>query len=88
MNGMNAYKDGDKNFTFVPISISSICVNPVHLRLKNSKFFPLKSALSTLLALLTPLAAFSPELHLIEPRGGQRGTEVEVKFLGKRGEQG
>jgi len=37
-----------------------------------------------LLATLAPLAAFSPELHLIEPRGGQRGTEVDVQFLGKR----
>lgn len=44
----------------------------------------MKSTLSIFLALLTPLVAFSPELHLIEPRGGQRGTEVEVKFLGKR----
>ncbi len=44
----------------------------------------MKFTLSIFLALLTPLAAFSPELHLIEPRGGQRGAEVDVKFLGKR----
>lgn len=44
----------------------------------------MKPALSIFLALLTPLAAFWPELHLIEPRGGQRGTEVDVQFLGKR----
>lgn len=40
-----------------------------------------------LLASITPLPAFSPELHLVEPRGGQRGTELEVKFLGKRLEE-
>ncbi|RYD18501.1 MAG: peptidase, partial [Verrucomicrobiaceae bacterium] len=40
-----------------------------------------------LLASITPLLAFSPELHLVEPRGGQRGTEMEVKFLGKRLEE-
>lgn len=43
--------------------------------------------LSIFLALLTPLGAFSPELHLIEPRGGQRGTEMEIQFLGKRLEE-
>ncbi|GAA5121488.1 PPC domain-containing protein [Luteolibacter yonseiensis] len=40
-----------------------------------------------LLALSTPLPAFSPELHLIEPRGGRRGTEMEIRFLGKRLEE-
>ncbi|RYD39544.1 MAG: peptidase, partial [Verrucomicrobiaceae bacterium] len=40
-----------------------------------------------LLASVNSLSAFSPELHLIEPRGGQRGTEVEVRFLGKRMEE-
>ena len=44
----------------------------------------MKLTLFILLSLLAPLAAFSPELHLIEPRGGQRGTEVDVQFLGKR----
>lgn len=44
----------------------------------------MKPALFVLLASLTPLAAFSPELHLIEPRGGHRGTEVDAQFLGKR----
>ena len=44
----------------------------------------MKSTLSIFLALLTPLAAFSPELHLIEPRGGQRGTEMTVNFDGER----
>ncbi len=44
----------------------------------------MKPALFILLSLFTRLSAFSPELHLIEPRGGQRGTEVEVQFLGKR----
>ncbi|MES2475677.1 MAG: PPC domain-containing protein [Verrucomicrobiota bacterium] len=47
----------------------------------------MKFALSICLALVSPLLAFSPELHLIEPRGGQRGTEVEVQFLGKRLEE-
>lgn len=40
--------------------------------------------LPTLLALLTPLAAFSPVLNLVNPRGGQRGTEIEVNFHGER----
>ena len=44
----------------------------------------MKSALTILLALLTPLAAFSPVLDLINPRGGQRGTEMEVHFHGDR----
>ena len=44
----------------------------------------MKSALSILLALITPLAAFSPELSLVNPRGGQRGSEMEVHFHGER----
>ena len=44
----------------------------------------MKSALILLLALVTPLAAFSPVLHLVNPRGGQRGTEMEVHFHGER----
>lgn len=31
-----------------------------------------------------PAFAFSPVLNLIEPRGGQRGTEVEAHFYGDR----
>lgn len=41
----------------------------------------------SLLVSINTLLAFSPELHLVEPRGGQRGTEVEVQFLGKRMEE-
>ena len=37
-----------------------------------------------LLASLLPLAGFSPELALVNPRGGQRGTEMEVHFHGER----
>jgi hypothetical protein len=44
----------------------------------------MKSALSALLILVTPLSAFSPVLDLINPRGGQRGTEIEVNFHGER----
>jgi hypothetical protein len=40
-----------------------------------------------LLAALTPLFAFSPVLNLINPRGGQRGTEMEVHFHGERLEE-
>ena len=40
--------------------------------------------LLALLGSLAPLAAFSPVLHLINPRGGQRGTEVVVNFHGER----
>lgn len=29
-------------------------------------------------------AGFTPELNLIEPRGGQRGTELEMHFYGER----
>jgi hypothetical protein len=47
----------------------------------------LKSALSILLALITPLAAFSPVLSLVNPRGGQRGTEMEIHFHGQRLEE-
>ncbi len=41
-------------------------------------------ALYIFLALATPLAAFSPVLNLIDPRGGQRGTEMEIHFHGER----
>jgi hypothetical protein len=37
-----------------------------------------------LLALASPLVAFSPVLSLVNPRGGQRGTEMEVHFHGDR----
>ncbi len=47
----------------------------------------LKSLLTILLALITPLAAFSPVLNLVDPRGGQRGTEMEVHFYGERLEE-
>jgi hypothetical protein len=47
----------------------------------------MKSALSILLALLTPLAAFTPVLNLVNPRGGQRGTEMEIHFHGERLEE-
>lgn len=30
------------------------------------------------------LAGFTPKLDLIEPRGGQRGTEIEIHFHGER----
>ncbi len=41
-------------------------------------------ALCILLALVSSLAAFSPGLGLINPRGGQRGTEMEIHFHGER----
>ena len=47
----------------------------------------MKPALCILLALITPLAAFSPELSLVNPRGGQRGTEMEIHFHGDRLEE-
>ncbi|MEO8616667.1 MAG: peptidase [Luteolibacter sp.] len=47
----------------------------------------MNSALSIFLALVTPLAAFSPVLNLVDPRGGQRGTEMEVHFYGERLEE-
>ncbi len=37
-----------------------------------------------LLASASPLAAFTPVLELVNPRGGQRGTEMEVHFHGDR----
>ena len=40
-----------------------------------------------LLAVIIPAAAFSPVLNLVSPRGGQRGTEVAVKFDGERLEE-
>lgn len=36
------------------------------------------------LGLVASAAAFSPELEIIEPRGAQRGTTVDIQFLGKR----
>ncbi len=76
----------EKSFVFsLPLhDLNLICV---HLRFKNSRFTPLKHALLILLALLTPLAAFSPVLNLISPRGGQRGTEMGVNFDGERLEE-
>ncbi|MEO7098278.1 MAG: hypothetical protein ABI162_02870, partial [Luteolibacter sp.] len=47
----------------------------------------MKPALSILLGLITPLTAFSPVLNLVDPRGGQRGTEMEVHFYGERIEE-
>lgn len=45
----------------------------------------MKTTLATLFALTGVAAAgFSPVLNLINPRGGQRGTEVEVTFAGER----
>ena len=32
----------------------------------------------------TAFAGFTPVLNLIEPRGGQRGTELEIHFYGER----
>jgi hypothetical protein len=37
-----------------------------------------------LLALALPASAFSPILNLINPRGGQRGTELQINFHGER----
>ena len=37
-----------------------------------------------LLAGLAPLHAFTPVLNLVNPRGGQRGTEMELHFHGDR----
>ncbi len=61
-------------------SLEASTLNP---RLSTS----LKPALSTLLVLVTQLAAFSPELSLVNPRGGQRGSEMEVHFHGERLEE-
>jgi hypothetical protein len=36
------------------------------------------------LASISAQAGFTPELNLIEPRGGQRGTELEIHFHGER----
>lgn len=47
----------------------------------------MKPTLSILLTLITPLAAFSPVLNLVNPRGGQRGAEMEVHFHGERLEE-
>jgi hypothetical protein len=40
--------------------------------------------LACLLALALPAAAFTPVLNLINPRGGQRGTELEINLHGER----
>lgn len=40
-----------------------------------------------LLASTLPLAAFTPKLDLVNPRGGQRGTEMEIHFHGERLEE-
>lgn len=37
-----------------------------------------------LLALAYPLQAFTPVLNLVNPRGGQQGTEMQVSFHGER----
>jgi hypothetical protein len=47
----------------------------------------LKFSFPIFLALTSVLAAFSPELSLINPRGGQRGMELEVHFHGERLEE-
>ena len=39
------------------------------------------------ITLISPLGAFSSELSLVNPRGGQRGTEMEVHFHGERLEE-
>lgn len=36
------------------------------------------------LLLCTPALAFSPAVHHVQPRGGQRGTEMEIRFHGER----
>lgn len=44
----------------------------------------MRAILSFLLASLASLSAFTPVLDLVNPRGGQRGTEMEVHFHGER----
>lgn len=44
-------------------------------------------ALLLLLLTILPSGAFSPQLDVINPRGGQRGTEVNVTFHGQRLDQ-
>lgn len=44
----------------------------------------MKLAVIFLLSALFPAHAFTPAVNLIEPRGGQIGTELEIKFLGER----
>ncbi len=39
---------------------------------------------SLLAALAVPAAAFTPVLEQVQPRGGQRGTEIEINFHGQR----
>ena len=44
----------------------------------------MRAIFTLLLASLIPLSAFTPVLHLINPRGGQRGSECVVNFHGER----
>lgn len=44
----------------------------------------MRPILLCLIASLASLHGFSPELALVEPRGGQRGSEVQVTLHGKR----
>ncbi len=44
----------------------------------------LRHVVILLLASILQLEAFSPVLNLVNPRGGQRGTELEVHFHGER----
>ncbi|YCM44825.1 PPC domain-containing protein [Verrucomicrobiaceae bacterium 227] len=41
-------------------------------------------AIAILIASALCAAGFSPDLKLIEPRGGKRGSEVEIKLIGDR----
>lgn len=44
----------------------------------------MRSVLTLLLASLGMLSAFTPVLNLVIPRGGQRGTQMEIHFHGDR----
>jgi hypothetical protein len=44
----------------------------------------MRALILILLALTGPLSAFTPVLNLVHPRGGQRGSEMEVNFHGER----
>lgn len=44
----------------------------------------MRALLCILLASVHSLQAFTPVLNLVDPRGGQRGTEMEVNFHGER----
>jgi len=48
------------------------------------KFFAFLRAAALANLLVTGAVAFTPVLNLINPRGGQRGTEMEVNFHGER----